>query len=97
MSDKNTYCVYLLECCDGSYYCGITNDIHQRLKQHNAGTASRYTRGRTPVKVIARTPHYYSKSMALKLEHWIKKCPRHKKLNLLSIITEKDRQDTSFK
>lgn len=83
MSSKDTYCVYLLECCDGSYYCGITTDMEQRLRQHNTGTASRYTRGRIPVKLLARTPHCYSKGMALKLEHQIKKCPKHRKPAML--------------
>lgn len=84
MDDKNTYCVYLLECCDGSYYCGITTEMEQRLRQHNAGTASRYTRGRIPVKCLARTPYCYSKSRALQLEHQIKKCPKHRKPAMLT-------------
>lgn len=90
MSDKNTYCVYLLECCDGSYYCGITTDMELRLRQHNAGTASRYTRGRTPVTVLARTPNCFSKSMALKLERTIKKCPRHRKPGMLAAAKPAD-------
>jgi putative endonuclease len=84
MSAGNTYCVYLLECCDGSYYCGITTDMELRLRQHNAGTASRYTRSRTPVTVLAQTPKCFSKSMALKLERTIKKCPRHRKPGMLA-------------
>lgn len=79
MNTTGMYCVYLLECCDGSYYCGITTGMRQRLRQHNAGTASRYTRGRTPVRVLARTPYCFSKSTAMKLECAIKKCPRHNK------------------
>jgi putative endonuclease len=62
--------------------------MQQRLKQHNAGTASRYTRGRAPVKVLVRTPNYYSKSTALKLEHQVKQCPRHKKPDILAMITK---------
>jgi len=77
MSGK--YCVYLLECHDGSYYCGITTDMEQRLRQHNAGTASRYTRSRTPVSVLVRTPYCFSKGRGLQLEHAVKKCPRHRK------------------
>ncbi len=85
MSSTGNYCVYLLECCDGSYYCGITTDMRQRLRQHNAGTASRYTRGRTPVFVLACTPNCYSRSSALKLESAVKKCRRHKKLEKISV------------
>ena len=43
--------VYILECSDGSFYTGITNNIERRQQQHNDGTASRYTRSRRPVVV----------------------------------------------
>ena len=43
--------VYLLRCRDGSLYTGITNDLPRRLEQHNAGTASRYTRSRSRLPV----------------------------------------------
>ena len=41
--------VYILECRDGSFYTGITNNLERRQHQHNDGTASRYTRSRRPV------------------------------------------------
>ncbi|MHB8743808.1 MAG: GIY-YIG nuclease family protein [Sulfuricaulis sp.] len=41
--------VYIMECNDGSFYTGITNNIERRQQQHNDGTASRYTRSRRPV------------------------------------------------
>ncbi|MHB8621870.1 MAG: GIY-YIG nuclease family protein, partial [Sulfuricaulis sp.] len=34
--------VYIMECNDGSFYTGITNNIERRQQQHNDGTASRY-------------------------------------------------------
>lgn len=43
---------YILECADGSLYCGWTNNLEKRLAAHNAGTASKYTRTRRPVKII---------------------------------------------
>ena len=43
---KGRWLVYLLRCLDGSLYTGMTNDLPQRLKAHNAGRASRYTRSR---------------------------------------------------
>jgi putative endonuclease len=45
------YYVYILECSDGSFYVGITNNMDRRLKAHNEGIASRYTRSRRPVKL----------------------------------------------
>lgn len=44
--------VYLLRCRDGTLYAGITTDPARRLKQHNAGTASKYTRSRRPVTMV---------------------------------------------
>src|SRR5437667_1551440 len=48
--------VYVLRCADGSLYTGITNDLRRRLAAHRAGTASRYTRARGPVRVVHREP-----------------------------------------
>ena len=41
--------VYLLECGDGSFYCGWTNDLEKRLADHNAGRGAKYTRAHLPV------------------------------------------------
>ena len=45
--------LYLVECADGSYYAGITNQLENRIKAHNIGQGARYTRGRGPVKLLA--------------------------------------------
>ena len=44
--------VYLLRCGDGSLYCGWSTDPERRLREHQAGTASRYTRARRPVELV---------------------------------------------
>jgi putative endonuclease len=44
--------VYLLECADGTLYCGWSTDLPRRLRQHDAGRASRYTRSRRPVELV---------------------------------------------
>ena len=44
--------MYILECCDGSYYTGSTNDIELRLLQHQNGEGANHTRKRLPVKLI---------------------------------------------
>ena len=72
---------YLLECADGTLYCGITNDLEKRLAAHNAGEGAKYTRGRTPVRLAYVEP-YADKSVALKREMQIKRMPRGKKLAL---------------
>ena len=64
------YC-YLLQCSDGSFYCGWTTNLEKRLACHNRGSASRYTRIRRPVKLV-----YYEecqdRSAAMKHERRIK-------------------------
>ncbi|XXJ20040.1 GIY-YIG nuclease family protein [Desulfovibrio caledoniensis] len=74
--------VYLLRCADNSLYCGITNDLDRRIRAHNAGTASKYTRARLPV-ALAASVEVDGKSAALKLELAIKKLPAGRKIERL--------------
>jgi len=74
--------VYLIRCADGSLYTGITTDVKRRCQQHNAGTASRYTRSRRPVKLIYQEIHP-SQSSALKREAAIKAMNRREKLKMI--------------
>lgn len=73
--------VYILECKDKTLYTGITNDIWRRTAQHQAGKASKYTRGRTPV-LIAAIYGGFTKGEALKEEYRIKQLPKSEKLKL---------------
>jgi predicted GIY-YIG superfamily endonuclease len=76
--------VYLLRCADGSLYTGIAKDVDRRCRQHNAGTASRYTRSRLPVEVVYREAHA-SRSLALRREAAIKALSRQQKLSLIRL------------
>jgi putative endonuclease len=75
--------VYLLRCADGSLYCGWTTDVERRVAAHAAGTASRYTRSRLPVEVVAVLP-VADRSAALREEARIKRLPRTAKLALIA-------------
>ena len=44
--------VYLLECADGSYYAGHTDDLERRMAQHDAGEIEGYTQERRPVRLM---------------------------------------------
>ncbi len=78
------YVVYILECADGSYYTGSTDDINKRLWQHEQGVdVSSYTYSRRPVKLAwtsEETRHYYD---ALRWERQIKGWSRVKKQALI--------------
>lgn len=76
--------VYILRCSDDTLYTGYTNNLDNRIKTHNAKKGAKYTRGRTPVKLIY-FEEYEDKSSALKREIAIKKLSRDKKLELLNI------------
>lgn len=78
----NKYFVYILKCSDNSFYTGITNDLENRLKTHNAGKASKYTRGRLPVEYIY-IEEVKNKSQALKREIKIKSFDKNKKVKLI--------------
>ena len=43
---------YMLECSDGSYYTGWTNDLRKRVRTHQAGKGGKYTRSRLPVRLV---------------------------------------------
>ena len=64
--------VYLLRCADGTLYCGWSTDPERRLGQHQAGTASRYTRTRRPVELIY-TREFATRSEAMREEVRIKR------------------------
>lgn len=76
--------VYLLRCADGTLYTGIAKDVTRRCKQHNAGTASRYTRSRLPVVVVYQEAHA-SRSSVLKREAAIKALSRRQKMALIRL------------
>jgi putative endonuclease len=67
--------VYLLECADGTYYTGWTVDLKARLEAHNAGTGSRYTRGRCPVRLVY-WEQAQSKSEAMRREAALRRLSR---------------------
>lgn len=70
--------VYILRCADDTLYTGITTDLIRRCKQHNAGSASRYTRCRLPVVMVYHEAQT-SRSLALKRELAIKALSRQQK------------------
>ena len=82
MSDSASAFVYLLRCSDGSLYCGWTTDIQRRLREHEAGAASRYTCSRRPVEVAWSRP-MPSRSAAMREEARIKRLSRPQKLRLV--------------
>jgi putative endonuclease len=78
------WCVYLLECADGTLYTGVARDLARRLGQHNGERAGgpRYTRGRRPVRLLW-SESAASRSEAQRREAAIKNLSRQQKLRLI--------------
>ena len=74
---------YILRCSDGTFYTGWTNDLEKRLKAHNDGTASKYTRARRPVELIYFEV-FETKQEAMSREYAIKHISREEKQRLIS-------------
>lgn len=91
------YYFYILRCKDNSLYCGQTNDLERRVREHNFDKkrSAKYLRGKTPARLVY-FEEFPTKSEALKREAEIKKWAKNKKealvgnnLNLLKKIKDK--------
>lgn len=85
---KPRWVVYIMRCADDTFYTGITTDLERRTKQHNAGTASKYTRARRPITVAYRTT-VKTHGAALRRELAIKKLSRAAKEALVAKYDER--------
>ncbi len=79
---KSIYYVYIVQCSDGTYYTGYTNNLESRINRHNAGFASKYTRARLPVCLVWKKDYRYFKP-AFKAEQRIKQLTRKQKTKLI--------------
>ena len=75
--------VYILECSDGTYYTGITNNLEKRIRIHNSGKGARYTSKRVPVKCIY-SQNGYTQGEARQEEIILKDWSRKKKRKLIN-------------
>lgn len=82
MHNNIMFYVYVLRCKDGTFYTGYTVDVDERIRKHNKGTASKYTRSRRPVTLAAKW-HFDTKSAALKAEAGFKQLSRIEKIRAL--------------
>ena len=73
---------YIVECSDGTFYTGWTNDIKRRILVHNAKKGAKYTRSRTPVKLVY-LEEADTKQQAMRREAQIKQLSRQQKKQLI--------------
>ncbi|MCD7864221.1 MAG: GIY-YIG nuclease family protein [Lachnospiraceae bacterium] len=74
---------YILRCGDDTLYTGWTNDLKKRLKAHNEKTGAKYTKGRTPVRLVY-FEEYDAKEEAMRREFALKQLTRAEKMSLIA-------------
>jgi putative endonuclease len=89
ISDAAAGCwrVYLLECADGTLYCGVTTDLTKRLAEHNGELpgGARYTAARRPVRLVASRV-CKDRREACQLEWRIKRLRKGEKLSFFESL-----------
>lgn len=78
------WCLYLLECANGAFYAGITNNLAARYEAHRSGKGAKFTRANKPVRVLGSCP-FPDRASASRAEWAVKQLPRNRKL---AFITE---------
>ncbi len=79
IAEKN-YWIYILECDNGSYYTGYTDDLVKRYRLHMSGKGgAKYTRSFKPLRIAQCWQLSGGKGTAMKVEHFIKKREREEK------------------
>jgi putative endonuclease len=44
--------MYILQCSNGSYYTGSTNDLEKRLEEHQNGKGANFTKKHLPIELV---------------------------------------------
>ena len=78
-----SFWVYILQCADGSYYTGHTDDLETRIIKRKEGTFGGYTSKRLPVKLVF-TSEFQTREDAFARERQIKGWTRRKKQALIN-------------
>lgn len=79
MLGENMHYTYIIRCKDDTLYTGYTTNIDRRMKEHETGINSKYTKSKG-FKKLEVFFSSNSRSSAMKLESYIKKQSRTKKL-----------------
>lgn len=75
---------YMVRCADNSLYCGQTNNLAKRIKEHNSSRSrsAKYTRYRGPVNLVY-FEKYSTLQESMKREWQVKKWTKVKKETLV--------------
>ncbi|MCK5405134.1 MAG: GIY-YIG nuclease family protein [Desulfobulbaceae bacterium] len=84
MTTKTPWYVYMVRCCDGTLYTGISTDLDRRIAEHNSEKGgAKYTRPRRPVHLVY-SEQIDSRSAATKREYCLRKLSASEKRELIA-------------
>lgn len=81
-ASQPSYYMYVVECADGTWYTGYTDDVERRVAAHNAGRGAKYTRVRLPVALVA-SARFATRHEAMSAEWHFKRLTRAEKERLV--------------
>ena len=76
------YYTYMIRCEDNSIYTGMTNNIKDRFNKHISGKGAKYTKLHK-VETLEAVWRCKEKSLACKLEYYIKELIKQQKETLI--------------
>ncbi len=77
-SGLQPWSVYLIRNNRNALYCGVTNDVGRRLRQHQDGKGAKALKGKGPL-TLEWTMSFDSKVIAMRAEYFIKRLTKNKK------------------
>ncbi|MDR0206866.1 MAG: GIY-YIG nuclease family protein [Bacteroidales bacterium] len=80
--------MYILECSNGCYYTGSTNNLERRFAEHQNGEGANYTKKHLPVKLVY-FEEFYRIDEAYYREKQVQGWSRKKKEALINKTPEK--------
>ncbi|MDK9782643.1 MULTISPECIES: GIY-YIG nuclease family protein [Vibrio] len=75
---EQNWSVYLIRNNRNALYCGVTNNVERRFKQHESGKGAKALKGKGPL-TLEWSCSFENKSMAMKAEYFIKQLTKTKK------------------
>ncbi len=89
-----SYYMYVVECADGTWYTGYTDDVERRVAAHNAGRGAKYTRVRLPVALVA-SAQFATRHEAMSAEWHFKRLTRRPPAPPLPAALDRPRTQTA--
>ena len=75
---EQNWSVYLIRNNRNALYCGVTNNVERRFKQHESGKGAKALKGKGPL-TLEWCCSFENKSVAMKAEYFIKQLTKTKK------------------